>query len=158
MLLMRRVILLFVKGLNGAVYYVMYAVFLALRDQMGGASKIVASVVNQDRINIDEVDRFWREDVGVDTVIKRKFLTWGVNTDLDDHHSADTTPYLDTEQVPCPFIFERLNIDTRGNVMVCGYDIAANTSMGNVGHDPLLRFGMVRVSFLPREASSKSWE
>jgi radical SAM protein with 4Fe4S-binding SPASM domain len=29
-------------------------------------------------------------------------------------------------------VFERLNIDSRGNVMVCGYDISGNTSMGNV--------------------------
>ncbi len=39
--------------------------------------------------------------------------------------------------MPCPFIFERLNIDSRGNVMVCGYDIAANTSMGNVNHQSI---------------------
>jgi radical SAM protein with 4Fe4S-binding SPASM domain len=34
--------------------------------------------------------------------------------------------------IPCPFIFERLNIDSRGKVMVCGFDIAAVTDMGNV--------------------------
>ena len=68
----------------------------------------------------------------MDYIIKRKFLTWGDNTTLDGERSADPTPYLDTDDVPCPFIFERLNIDSRGNVMVCGYDISANTSMGNV--------------------------
>jgi Iron-sulfur cluster-binding domain len=39
--------------------------------------------------------------------------------------------------VPCPFIFERLNIDSRGNVMVCGYDISAITCMGNVNTDSI---------------------
>ena len=47
------------------------------------------------------------------------------------------TPYLDTEDTPCPFIFERLNIDSRGTVMVCGYDISANTNMGNVETDSI---------------------
>ena len=105
---------------------------LAMRYELGSQSKIVVSGVNQEEVDIDKVEAFWRNDIGVDNFIKRKFLTWGVNTELDDSRSADSSQYLDTEKVPCPFIFERLNIDTRGNVMVCGYDIAANTSMGNV--------------------------
>ena len=51
---------------------------------------------------------------------------------MDNSKSADKKAYLNVEQTPCPFIFERLNIDSRGNIMVCGYDISANTSMGNV--------------------------
>ncbi|MRR37898.1 hypothetical protein EG829_25275, partial [bacterium] len=39
-----------------------------------------------------------------------------------------------SERIPCPFLFERLNIDARGKVMVCGFDIRAVTDMGNV-HD-----------------------
>ena len=106
---------------------------LDMRNRLGSRSKIVASGVNQTGVDIDAVEQFWRDEIGVDNFIKRKFLTWGVNTHLDDSRSADPTPYLDTDEVPCPFIFERLNIDSRGNVMVCGYDIAANTSMGMVG-------------------------
>ena len=105
---------------------------IELRNNLGSTSKIVASGVNQQGVNVDEVEVFWREKMKVDNFIKRKFLTWGENTSLDSARSADDTPYLDTESVPCPFIFERLNIDTRGNVMVCGYDISANTSMGMV--------------------------
>ena len=106
---------------------------LAIRDQIKSKSKIIASGVNQQGVDIDAVERFWREDVGVDNFIKRKFLTWGTNTSLTADRSADPAPYLNTDEVPCPFIFERLNIDIRGNVIVCGYDIAANTSMGMVG-------------------------
>ena len=105
---------------------------LRLRTELDSTSKIVASGVNQNGVDIEAVDRFWRKEIGVDNFIKRKFLTWGDNTTLDPKRSADPAPYLDTDDTPCPFIFERLNIDTRGNVMVCGYDIAANTSMGNV--------------------------
>ena len=105
---------------------------ISMRNRLKSESKIVASGVNQNDIDIEKVESFWRNEIGVDNFIKRKFLTWGVNTTLDDSRSADPTPYIDTENVPCPFIFERLNIDTRGNVMVCGYDISANTSMGSV--------------------------
>ncbi len=106
---------------------------LEIRDQTKSPSKIIASGVNQKGVDIDAVEKFWREEVGVDNFIKRKFLTWGDNTSLDSKRSADPAPYLNTDEVPCPFIFERLNIDSRGNVMVCGYDISANTSMGMVG-------------------------
>ncbi len=104
---------------------------IQLRKAGNSTTKIVASAVHQAGVDIDEVERFWVEDIGVDYVIKRKFLTWGINTNLDGARSGDPGAYLDTEVEPCPFLFERLNIDTRGNIMVCGYDISANTEMGN---------------------------
>ena len=104
---------------------------------MKADSKIVASCVNQEGVDVDEVEKFWVGDVGIDYMIKRKYLTWGVNTTLTGENSADPMAYLNTDEVPCPFIFERLNIDSRGNVMVCGYDISANTSMGNVNTDSI---------------------
>lgn len=107
------------------------------RNRICSMSKIIASGINQDGVDIDDVEKFWINEIGVDNFIKRKFLTWGENTTLDDSNSADTTLYLDTDSVPCPFIFERLNIDSRGNVMVCGYDIAANTNMGNINQQSL---------------------
>ncbi len=110
---------------------------LEYRDRLGSTSKIVASGVNQQGVDVDSVERFWIDQIGVDNFIKRKFLTWGINTQLDESKSADPAPYLNTDEVPCPFLFERLNIDSRGNVMVCGYDIAANTSMGNVNEQPI---------------------
>ncbi len=106
---------------------------LVLRDELKSQSKIVASGINQKLVDIHAVEKFWRSEIGIDNFISRKFLTWGNNTQIDPTLSADDSPYLDTAQTPCPFIFERLNIDSRGNVMVCGYDIAANTSMGQVG-------------------------
>ena len=118
----------------------------AARQHLRSASKIVASGVNQKGVDIDAVERFWVEGIGVDYLIKRKFLTWGVNTTLDASRSADPAPYLNTDELPCPFIFERLNIDSRGNVMVCGYDISANTSMGNVEPRPFAISGMAKAS------------
>jgi MoaA/NifB/PqqE/SkfB family radical SAM enzyme len=136
------------KGLEWQTLLDNTAMMLRLRNELGSSSKIVASAVNQKGVDIDAVERFWIDGIGIDTLIKRKFLTWGDNTTLDGAGSADPSAYLNTDEVPCPFIFERLNIDSRGNVMVCGYDISANTSMGNVNtesirdiwHGPGFRF------------------
>ena len=105
-----------------------------LRNQIKSETKIIASGVNQEGIGIDKVAGFWEPIV--DNFQKRKYLTWGIN---DPTKSADPTPYLPTEErIPCPFIFERLNIDSRGKVMVCGFDIAAVTDMGNI-HEKSIR-------------------
>lgn len=120
------------KGLEWEVLVTAVRRAVELRAELRSPSKIVCSAVHQQGVDIDAVEKFWIEGIGVDYLIKRKFLTWGVNTTLDSERSADPTAYLDEENSPCPFIFERLNIDSRGNIMVCGYDISANTSMGNV--------------------------
>jgi radical SAM protein with 4Fe4S-binding SPASM domain len=110
------------------------------RNKIKSKSKIIVSAVNQKGINLESVEDYWVNKSkhkqnfgqGADYIIKRKYLSWGNNTEIDQTKSADPAPYSDTSNTPCPFIFERLNIDSRGNVMVCGYDISANTSMGNV--------------------------
>jgi radical SAM protein with 4Fe4S-binding SPASM domain len=124
------------KGLDWNELLTNVKKMLRLREILGSSSKIIGSAVNQTDVDIDAIERFWL-NIGLDTLIKRKFLTWGINTDLDDSRSADAAAYIDTDEVPCPFIFERLNIDSRGNVMVCGYDISANTSMGNVNEQSI---------------------
>lgn len=110
------------------------------RNKTKSGSKIIVSAVNQKGVDIESIEDYWVNKhkgkqnfgQGADYIIKRKYLSWGNNTEIDQTKSADPTPYTDTKNTPCPFIFERLNIDSRGNVMVCGYDISANTSMGNV--------------------------
>jgi len=105
-----------------------------LRNELKSPTKIIASAVNQIGVDIEAVEKYWKPLV--DHFQKRKYLTWGIN---DPSKSADPTPYLPPEQmIPCPFIFERLNIDSRGKVMVCGFDIAARTDMGNV-HDKTIK-------------------
>ncbi len=105
-----------------------------MRNAKKSATKIIASGVNQEGVDIEAVAAFWTPLV--DNFQKRKYLTWGIN---DPSKSADAAPYLPPEEkIPCPFIFERLNIDSRGKVMVCGFDIAAKTDMGNV-HEKSIR-------------------
>jgi len=118
------------KGLDWNILRENILRFVQMRNELKSATKVIASGVNQVGVNIEEVAAFW-EPV-VDSFQKRKFLTWGVNDPLK---SADLEPYLAPDQrIPCPFVFERLNIDSRGKVMVCGFDIAATTDMGNI-HD-----------------------
>jgi radical SAM protein with 4Fe4S-binding SPASM domain len=90
----------------------------------------VASAVNQKGVDVDAVKRFWAETV--DNIIVRKYLTWGSQTKLTGDDSADPSPYLDVTKEPCPFPFERLNIDTRGEVIICGFDISSTHRFGNV--------------------------
>lgn len=125
------------KGLNWEVLQENIRRMINLRRQLGSPSKIVASCVHQQGVDVDEVERYWVDNFSIDYMIKRKFLTWGANTNLDDEQSADKSAYLDTQTVPCPFIFERLNIDSRGNIMICGYDISAHTRLGNVNDMPI---------------------
>ncbi|MBP1681179.1 MAG: radical protein [Proteobacteria bacterium] len=116
------------KGLSFEKLVSQLRAVYALRNEMGAKTKIIASAINQQGIDVDAVEQFWQPYV--DQFQKRKYLTWGIN---DPQNSADETPYLPPEEkIPCPFIFERLNIDSRGQVMVCGYDIAAHTNMGNI--------------------------
>ncbi len=121
------------RGLNWEALLTNVRRMVEQRNKMGSATKIIASGVDQKGVNIDQVEAFWSPIV--DNFQKRKYLTWGIN---DPDKSADPEPYLKPEEkIPCPFIFERLNIDSRGKVMVCGFDIAAKTDMGNVHESPI---------------------
>lgn len=116
------------RGLRWDVLLKNVKQMVTLRNRLKSSTKIIASGVNQVDVDIEAVARFWEPNV--DNFQKRKYLTWGIN---DPSKSADPTPYLPPEEmIPCPFLFERLNIDSRGKVMVCGFDIAAKTDMGNI--------------------------
>ena len=121
------------KGLNWEKLLKNVGLTVELRNKLNSATKIIASCVNQKGVNVDEVASFWEPIV--DNFQKRKYLTWGIN---DPSNSADPSFYLNPEEmIPCPFIFERLNIDSRGKVMLCGLDIKAETDMGNIHSDKI---------------------
>lgn len=99
------------------------------RDAMKSNTKIIASIINQKALDgkLEDAVAFWKDIV--DDVQVRKYLTWGIN---DPAKSADETPYISDQHTPCPFPFERLNIDSRGKIEFCGYDIVGETDFGNV--------------------------
>lgn len=97
------------------------------RNKTGSKTRVIVSAINQKGVDIDKVISYWEPIV--DKVQIRKYLTWGYNKDL----SQDKAPYLPLEKkIPCPWLFERFNIDSRGYATVCGEDIAFNEKFGNV--------------------------
>ena len=100
---------------------------VSIREQTKADTKIIASVINQEGVNVQAAEDYWSQIV--DKVQVRKYLTWGYNED----QSADSTPYLPPEKrIPCPWLFERLNIDSRGDVTLCGEDIAFDEKFANI--------------------------
>ena len=80
---------------------------------------------------LDAAVKFWMEDVGVDEVITRKFLSWDDNTTIPLSKALDPHLYkaLPTERKePCVWPFERMNVDTLGRVALCGQDISFRTA------------------------------
>jgi radical SAM protein with 4Fe4S-binding SPASM domain len=97
------------------------------RNQNNAETRIVCSIINQQGVDVDAAKAYWQKIV--DKVQIRKYLTWGFN----ENHSADDSPYLPpAERIPCPWLFERLNIDSRGDVTLCGEDIAFRERFGNI--------------------------
>lgn len=106
---------------------------LELRKKYKSGTRIVVSMIRQQSIadKIDSYVKFYTDDVGVDEVITRKFLSWDDNTNIDLGKSMDKHLYKDTEteaKEACVWPFERLNIDTLGRVALCGQDISFKTS------------------------------
>lgn len=100
---------------------------VAIRNAGSSETKIIASIINQEGVAVKKAEKYWLNIV--DNVQIRKFLTWG----YVKNHSADSTPYLPSEdKIPCPWLFERLNIDSKGDVTICGEDIAFNESFANI--------------------------
>lgn len=89
-------------------------------------TKIICSVINQKNIDVDKAVKYWSF---VDHVQVRRFLTWGIN----DDKSANNEPYLPQENnIPCPWLFERISIDSRGDITYCGFDIGFDYKFANI--------------------------
>jgi len=106
---------------------------LELRREYFKPTRVVVSIIRQELIEdkLDEAIKFWIEDVGVDDVITRKFLTWDDNTSIPQDKALDRHLYGDLpseRKDPCVWPFERLNVDTLGRIALCGQDISFRTA------------------------------
>lgn len=106
---------------------------LALRKQLKVPTRVVVSVIRQEAIEgkLQEAIDFWLNEIGVDEVITRKFLTWDDNTAIPLGKAMDKHLYKDMppeKAQPCVWPFERLNVDTLGRISLCGQDISFRTS------------------------------
>ena len=118
-------------GLNWETTYHNIMRVRQLRDEWESPIKVLVSIVENDEIDVGSTKAFWMERV--DNVIVRKYLRWGLIS-----KENKTAPYLPKEKrVPCPFPFERLNIDTSGGIRFCGYDVDYNVILGNVLKDSI---------------------
>jgi radical SAM protein with 4Fe4S-binding SPASM domain len=89
-------------------------------------TKLICSIINQKGIAVEAAKEHWKY---LDAVQIRKYLTWGYNKD----NSANDAPYLPPEQrIPCPCLFERISIDTRGDVTYCPEDIGFKHKFDNI--------------------------
>lgn len=114
-------------GLNWAKLNRNVHMAVDIRNRIGADTRIIVSAINQEGVDIGAVETHW-EGIA-DKIQIRKYLTWGYNED----HSADATPYLPMEErIPCPWLFERFNIDSRGDVTLCGEDIAFKEKFANI--------------------------
>ena len=103
------------------------AMALSIRDELKADTRIIVSVINQKGVDVVAAEQYWQSRS--DNVQVRKYLTWGYNKEM----SADDMPYLPPEQyIPCPWLFERMNIDSRGDVTLCGEDIAFSEQFANI--------------------------
>lgn len=106
---------------------------LALRKQYRQPTRVVVSIIRQQQIEgkLDAAIDFWMQEVGVDEVITRKFLTWDDNTQIQMGKALDPHLYRDLpaqKAEPCVWPFERLNVDTLGRIALCGQDISFKTA------------------------------
>ncbi len=103
------------------------------RNEFRAPTRIVVSIIRQSVLDgkLDSAVKFWLDEVGVDEVITRKFLTWDDNTTISNEEALDPNLYAGEKtayEKPCVWPFERLNVDTLGRVSLCGQDISFKTS------------------------------
>ena len=106
---------------------------LTVRKELKKPTRIVVSIIRQQIIEdkLNQAVDFWLNEVGVDEVITRKYLTWDDNTILPFTQALDPHLYanLPTEKKePCVWPFERMNVDTLGRIALCGQDISFHTA------------------------------
>ena len=106
---------------------------LDIRSRLAAPTRVVVSIIRQKEMEgkLETATRFWLEEVGVDEVITRKFLTWDDNTSMSFGTALDPHLYAGLPQErkePCVWPFERLNVDTLGRIALCGQDISFRTA------------------------------
>jgi radical SAM protein with 4Fe4S-binding SPASM domain len=105
---------------------------MKIRDSGGYNTKVMVSVIEQEEnaSQLDEIFRFWSSIV--DGVLLRKLLSFkGIIP-----RNKKYIPYL-PESAPCPFLWERVLVDSLGNVRGCVSDIYNTSCLGNLKTDTI---------------------
>ena len=102
------------------------------RDSRHYETNLLASFV-EENANLHErgiAKAFWVPDY-VDTLQFRVWLRYGKLSNAKDRRS------LMKEREPCPYPFERINMDSVGDFHLCAYDINHRTNYGNIMARPV---------------------
>jgi len=97
------------------------------RDEMGSPTNLLVSFVEEDlnRHERDLAEDFW-VPAYVDKIQFRVWLQYGKMQPSE--HRRNLMP----NREPCPYPFERINMDSRGNFHLCAFDIDHETDYGNI--------------------------
>ncbi|HOC92656.1 MAG TPA: radical SAM protein [bacterium] len=102
------------------------------RDKGGYSTRVMVSVIqqtaNEDRM--EEIEQFWNREV--DVVLTRKLLSFGGLINRGARQDA----YM-PDNVPCPFLWERVLVDPVGDLRGCVNDIYNRLRIGNVMETPI---------------------
>lgn len=112
--------------------------FLDVRTKLKGKTTLLVSIVNQPTVNpnIPESVKFFKE-MGADEVLVRTFQTWDIPELVRQKELNGEKDKL-TENMPCPYPFERLMIDPGGNFRLCPMDDQQKIpAFGHVQEDTL---------------------
>lgn len=99
---------------------------VSLKNKMGKSTFIFCSIVEQDEVmhELKQALEYWGKIA--DKAVSRKFLTFGL-FDYDNKRK----PYYGN-RIPCPLIFDRINVDCNGVIRLCGYDSFGVTNLGSI--------------------------
>lgn len=99
----------------------------ARRDSLKKKTNLIASFVEEDanRHERYKAESFWVPQY-VDKMQFRVWLRYGKLPLTQDRRS------LMSSREPCPYPFERINMDSRGEFHLCAFDIDHETSFGNI--------------------------
>jgi radical SAM protein with 4Fe4S-binding SPASM domain len=101
-----------------------------LRDDLGSPTNLIVSFVEEDanRCERETAEAFWVPKY-VDKIQFRVWLQYG------KLGSVNVRRTLMHEREPCPYPFERINMDSQGGFHLCAFDIEHETNYGNINND-----------------------
>ncbi|MCP4112655.1 MAG: radical SAM protein [Desulfobacteraceae bacterium] len=103
------------------------------RDNISASTNIVVSFVEED---LNRHERYMAEDFWVpeyvDNIQFRVWLQYGKMQSTEDRRS------LMPDREPCPYPFERINMDSQGKFHLCAFDIDHDTDYGSISDRPLI--------------------
>lgn len=126
------------------------AAAMSMRNDYKPRTRVIASVIKSPDVDHAAAHEYWR--TRVDFVQMREFLTWGY---MEQHPEFKKKPL----ENPCPHLYDRISIDSKGSVTYCSHDIGFKYAFGNI-HSGTIRhlWHGLAMSLMRQRHESGSWE